>query len=205
MIKVARSIRTGRLGRRDSAIRRDTGMKGSNAIRWLGLVMAATAAMTVSAAERSGALSVAARVTAACDIGGSGSTRHLQRGLLDFGIHQLGGSASLTLQADLSQPVQGTLPIWCNTAQATPTVAFDQGLHAHGGQRQMLGPDGTLVPYQLLRGNSINAGDWDDMPHSVQITAGENTDIPVYGYIPGLPDAATGGVYTDTVTVQLDF
>lgn len=179
-------------------------MTRSISILCLGLAVAACAATVAAAAEKSGTLSVRAQVEASCDIGGSPSQR-LQRGLLDFGVHQLGELQTGGTGTTLDQPVPADLLILCNTSEAAPTLAFDQGLYGRGNQRYMHGPDGSFVPYVLLRGSSASAGEWDQMPHPVQLRAGVLTRVPVYGTIPALPTSLSGGLYTDTVTVQLDF
>jgi spore coat protein U-like protein len=156
------------------------------------------------AAEAHIKLNVAANVTSYCDIGGSSSMK-LPTGLLDFGSHRMVDALSGLNDQGLGQPVKGTMPLLCSDSHATPQVSFGFGLHARGKQRNLLGPGGSLVPYELLRGNSPSRGLWDENTYPVPSVAGKPGDIPVYGYIPALPANARDGSYTDTVTVKIDF
>jgi spore coat protein U-like protein len=151
-----------------------------------------------------GTLSVDASITSYCDIGGSTSMK-LPSGLLDFGSHQLVGALSSLDDRDITQPVKGTMPLLCSDGNAMPLVSFGFGLHAKNKQRYLQGPRGSLVAYDLLRGNSLNQGQWDENAYPVPAIAGKFGDIPVYGYIPAPTANAIDGVYTDTVTVKIDF
>jgi len=155
------------------------------------------------AGEGRSKLSVVATVSSYCDIGGSASLK-LSRGLLDFGQHRIVNSVAGLDDQDLSQPVKGIMPLQCSRS-VTSEVSFDYGLHAAGKQRNLQGPGGSLVPYDLLRGTSINQGFWDDNAYPVATTGGSLGGVPVYGYIHSLPGNAKDGFYTDTVTVRVDF
>jgi spore coat protein U-like protein len=158
----------------------------------------------VHASETHGTLSVAASVASYCDIGGSFSMK-LPSGLLDFGSHQLLDTRAGLDDRPLTQPVKGTMPLLCSDGDATPQVSFGYGLHAKGRQRNLQGPGGSLVPYDLLRGSNPGQGLWDENSYPVYSVAGKRGDIPVYGYIPALPVDARDGTYSDTVTVAIDF
>lgn len=149
-------------------------------------------------------LSILATVSSYCDVGGSLSLK-LNRGLLDFGQHRLVDSVAGLGDGALSQPVKGIMPLECSDSSATPEVSFGYGLHAIGKQRNLQGPGGKLVPYDLLRGSSLSQGMWDDNAYPVPDAGGSLGSIPVYGYIPKLPANAQDGFYTDTVTVRVDF
>lgn len=155
------------------------------------------------AGEGRSKVSIVATVSSYCDIGGSPSLK-LGRGLLDFGQHRVVDSVAGLDDQDLSQPVKGIMPLQCSDS-VTPEVSFDYGLHAAGKQRNLQGPGGSLVPYDLLRGSSINQGFWDDNAYPVATTGGSLGEVPVYGYIRSLPGNAKDGFYTDTVTVRVDF
>lgn len=158
----------------------------------------------VRAGEAHDRLSVEATVASYCDIGGSAS-RGLDRGLLDFGRHRLVDTVSGLGNRDLSQPVKGVLLVRCSDRSITPEVSFDYGLHATGKQRNLQSSGGSLIPYVLLRGSSPSQGFWDDNAYPVPIGGNIPAEIPVYGYIPRLPASVNDGVYTDTVSVRLDF
>ena len=156
------------------------------------------------ASEAHSRLSVEATVSSYCDIGGSSSLK-LGRGLLDFGQHRLVDTLAGPAGHDLSQPVKGLMPLQCSDTSITPEVSFDYGLHSTGKQRNLQGPGGSLIPYNLLRGSSINQGFWDDNAYPVPVAGGQPGSIPLYGYIPELPTTTKDGLYTDTVMVQVDF
>jgi spore coat protein U-like protein len=149
-------------------------------------------------------LSIAATISSYCDIGGSASLT-LGPGLLDFGQHRLVDTLADLGGQDISRPVKGIMPLQCSDGSATPEVSFDYGLHATGKQRNLEGPGGSLVPYDLLRGSGINQGLWDNDAYPVSATGGNLGEIPVYGYIRSVPVNAKDGLYTDTVTVRVDF
>ncbi|WP_168170811.1 spore coat protein U domain-containing protein [Rhodanobacter sp. C01] len=155
------------------------------------------------AGEGRSRLSIMATVSSYCDIGGSPSLK-LGRGLLDFGQHRVIDTVAGLNDQDLSQPVKGIMPLQCSD-EVTPEVSFDYGLHSTGKQRNLQGPGGSLVPYDLLRGNNVNQGFWDDDAYPVSTAGGNLGGVPVYGYIRSLPVNAKDGFYTDTVTVRVDF
>jgi spore coat protein U-like protein len=156
------------------------------------------------ASEAHGRVFVAATVSSFCDIGGSPSLE-LARGLLDFGHHSLVDTALVSTDPALSEPVKGSMPLVCSDSSVAPLVSFDYGLHAIGNQRNLQGPGGTLIPYDLLRGSSISQGFWDDHAYPVSGMSGRPGDVPVYGRIRSLPNDAKDGFYDDTVTVRIDF
>jgi spore coat protein U-like protein len=146
-------------------------------------------------------LAVTATVVNACDVGGSPSLR-FDRGLLDFGTHRLGDGV---IGGQGATPVKATMPVLCNNGRSAPQVSFDFGLHPSGTQRHLQGPGGSLIPYDLLRGSSPDAGVWDDNAYPVALVGGEPGDIPVYGLVRSVPVDAEDGLYTDTVVVRVDF
>jgi spore coat protein U-like protein len=155
------------------------------------------------AGEARSKLSVLATVSSFCDIGGSRLLK-LGRGSLDFGQHRLVDALAALDDRGLSQPIKGNLPLQCS-GSITPEVSFDYGLHSTGKQRNLQGPGGSLVPYDLLRGSSIDQGFWDDNAYPVSTNGGSLGEVHVYGFIRSVPDNAKDGFYTDTVTVRVDF
>ncbi len=168
------------------------------------LLAGVLACPAVRAGDQHGAVSVVAAVTSSCNIGGDPSLK-LARGLLDFGLHRVVDVVAIRGSRSLSQPVKGDMLLQCTSVDVAPEVSFGYGLHATGKQRNLEGPNGTLIPYELLRGGSASDGFWDDQSYPVDIVAGRPGSIPVYGRIVSLPANAGDGLYTDTVTVQVDF
>lgn len=142
-----------------------------------------------------GALAVSGTVELACEIGGSPGSA-LPAGTVDLG-------------RTISQPgvridVEGSLTIRCNTAGATAYVALDYGQHASGSQRQMSGPAGFLVPYELRMGTAT-APIWDDQPHPIAVPDVGVQQVPVYALMRSLPDAAPDGLFTDVIGATIYF
>lgn len=168
-------------------------------------VAAACSLPAVAHADQTpGRLSVTATIGNACDIGG-GPSLELDRGLLDFGTHRLFDGANGWNGREWSSPVRATMPVLCSNSHSAPLVSFGQGLHPTGKQRNLQGPRGSLVPYDLLRGRSPAAGSWDENAYPIAVVGGQVSDIPVYGVIRAVPSNAEDGLYTDTVVVQIDF
>jgi spore coat protein U-like protein len=156
------------------------------------------------AGQATGELMVNATVISSCQIGGNAGGQ-LGNGLLDFGDHRLVEIVADIQGGNLTQPVKASMPLLCTATAASPLVSFGYGLHATGKRRNLQGPGGDLIPYELLRGDNPNAGLWDEEAYPVPIVNGKVGDIAVYGYIPRLPLGVRDGIYSDSVTVQVDF
>jgi spore coat protein U-like protein len=169
-------------------------------IRWpsvltLALLTSLGAARGAAAATISGALPVSARITPTCDIGGS-ATGALASSTVDFGTPTFAKSTTVA--------ITGTLPIHCN-APATVEVTLDNGQNATGTQRNLRGPGGTLIAYDLLRGQGSDAPLWDNGRHPVTLPDDTAQDVAIAGRLTFPSNTVADGLYTDTVLVRIDY
>jgi spore coat protein U-like protein len=139
---------------------------------------------------------VSAIVQTSCDIGGS-ATGDLSSGKIDFG-RQVSGDAG-------TQIVSGRVPVLCTGSTTSPSISFDYGSHASGSQRNLSGPSGALVPYTLLRGSDPGSQPWGDQSFPLALSSDGRGELVVYGRIPAMPLQTPDGLYSDVVTVRLDY
>jgi spore coat protein U-like protein len=139
---------------------------------------------------------VSAIVQTSCDIGGS-ATGDLSSGKIDFGRHVSGDP--------WTQIVSGSIPVLCTGSTTSPSISFDNGSHGSGDQRNLIGPSGALVPYVLLRGSDPGAQPWGDQSYPLVLDNDGRAELVVYGRISAMPLQAPDGLYSDVVTVRLDY
>ncbi|QJU56988.1 fimbrial major subunit CsuA/B family protein [Sphingomonas sp. AP4-R1] len=169
-------------------------------IRWavavpLGLVAWSQPWPPARAASSTERLPVSARILPSCDIGGS-ATGGLRRGTIDFGARAMSGGETVLIAGDL--------PIRCSEG-ASVAVTLDNGRNAIGQQRNLRGPGGALLAYDLLRGAGGDAPLWDDQPHPLAPEGGDETSVRIAGRLIVSNGVPADGVYTDTVLVRIDY
>ncbi|WP_448724364.1 Csu type fimbrial protein [Pseudomonas farris] len=123
-------------------------------------------------------------------------------GLLDFGSQ--GPTWTSPINANLSDAGNGTLEVSCNPSVTGFTVTIDGGTHGDGTTRRL--SNGTqTIPYQLFLdasgGDSYSIG----QQRNFAITNEGQVPIPVFGSVVANTRAVPAGVYTDTLTVTLDW
>lgn len=169
-----------------------------------GAVILASIGSAHAAGASSGLLNVKLNVTTGCDInGGSGiGVGTGQAAELDFGSHAPGATAVAGVTANSGATA---LVITCSGTQ-TPTLAFDGGVNASGGSRNVksANPAATtsLIPYTL--GSTVGGAEYAPNTGVAQatFTAGQASTITVHGSVASIP-AGAEGAYSDTVTVAL--
>lgn len=134
---------------------------------------------------------VKAIVNSSCRIG-SDAHDHASQGTLDFGYSQ-----DITTAADIE--------IVCNSVNGTPIVTLNAGENAIGAQRNLKGPRGALITYELLQGPGAGAPPWNGSGRPVSISGTMPQPIPIWGRITGIPSDAPDGSYTDTVEIELEY
>ncbi|HYP69685.1 MAG TPA: spore coat U domain-containing protein, partial [Variovorax sp.] len=84
-------------------------------------------------------------------------------------------------------------------------MGLNNGLHASGTQRRMIGPTGDLVSYELYRDNA-RAQRWGSTQgtDTVSGSGGSTASVTVYGRVPA-QTGVTPGTYSDTITVTLTY
>ena len=117
---------------------------------------------------------------------------------LDFGSYDPVG-----VNATAPKDGQGTVTVQCLRG-STYTLKLDLGLNGVGTARNMKGPSGTLMHYELYR-DSARTTVWNTV-NTVGGTAVSTAPllVPVYGRIFPAQDVVAGA-YTDTVTVTVEF
>lgn len=100
---------------------------------------------------------------------------------------------------------QTSLQIQCTNGTAYQ-VGLDDGLHASGGSRYMIGPGAALIRYALYR-DSARSLPWGTTLGSNTVAGNGSGNVQpstAYGRVP-VQVTPTAGLYTDTVTVTVTF
>lgn len=140
-------------------------------------------------------------ITAACEVSAAGGELPGNLGELDFGSQ--GPTWSAPLNSRLSSG-DGTLNVTCNPSVSGFTVTIDGGTHGDGAVRRLSNGRQT-IPYRL----SVDAAGQDTyrigQQRTFAISDGSQRPIPVYGVVVANTSALPAGVYSDTLTVTLDW
>lgn len=122
-------------------------------------------------------------------------------GVLDFGSQ--GPTWDRSLKAGLEGD-DGRLDITCNSSVKGFTVTIDGGAHGDGTSRR-LSNGRQLIPYRLTLdpggSNTYSIG----QQQRFAVGNGEPVAIPVYGSLVANTNALPAGVYSDTLTITLDW
>ncbi len=160
------------------------------------MLLAALVGAPATASTIIQAVPVKAIVRSSCLIG-SGVHDSANQGTLDFGRSPFGRSEDITTAADID--------IICNNMNETLIVRLNAGQNAVGTQRNLKGPNGALITYQLLQGPGAGAPPWDGNGRPISISGNGTHPIPIWGRITGVPSGAPDGDYTDIVEIQLEY
>ncbi|AIC21075.1 MULTISPECIES: Csu type fimbrial protein [Pseudomonas] len=123
-------------------------------------------------------------------------------GLLDFGQH--GPTWANPLNASLSGAGNGHLEVACNPSVTGFTVTIDGGLNGDGSTRRLSNGRQTIA-YRLFLDASGSDSYSIGQQHNFAVTSGAQVPIPVFGSVVANTRALPAGVYTDTLTVTLDW
>ncbi|RON88378.1 Csu type fimbrial protein [Pseudomonas fluorescens] len=123
-------------------------------------------------------------------------------GTLDFG--QQGPTWNAPIKASLDGDSSGKLNVACNPSVTGFTVTIDGGTHGDGTTRRLSNGRQTL-PYQLFLDASGSQRYSIGQQHNFAVTSGAQIPIPVFGTVVANTRAVPAGVYTDTLTVTLDW
>jgi len=154
---------------------------------------------TSATAQTSASFQVSATIVPGCEINGSPPTAGQgigQAGVLDFGSH----SALETGQISVSLAQNGGLTFRCTPTVAL-TMALGGGLHA-GSSRNVQGPGGARLAYNLFRDAGFTQQLAVDQPVPISFSGPGAIALPIYGRL-NLGTANRPGTYTDTVVVTL--
>ena len=146
-----------------------------------------------------GTLAVTATLVTGCGVVGGGSASNLNFGTIDFGQYP----AVMTGKV-LGVSASGTFQIECSP-NVTVEVSINAGAHSsnNGTQRNLAGPGGALIPYQLF----IDQARTTPFPHnsSLEPTVSGALSLPIYGEATLGAGIKVAGYYTDTAQVTLSY
>ncbi|OPA83624.1 spore coat protein [Pseudomonas fluorescens] len=160
----------------------------------------------VQAAAVSGQIHARLVITASCEVSkGSDSAPVSPNGgtaLLDFGSQ--GPTWNTTLGAGISDGDKAPLAVSCNPSVSSFTVTIDGGANGDGTTRRLSNGRQT-IPYRLsadpLGRSSYSIG----QQRNFVVARGTQLPIPVFGSVVANTSALPAGIYTDTLTVTLDW
>lgn len=151
---------------------------------------------TVSAANKTAQLTVAATILPTCEAGipnGGGNTHF---GTLNFGHYG-------TLETEVTTTGQvnnGAIRIKCNNGTSY-SILIDSGLHSPNTTMRYLSNGSFLVNYNLYIDATRNTI-WDNTLGASGVSNGQETWLPIYGLIPQ-QSTPPAGTYTDTVNITI--
>lgn len=172
---------------------------------WILIAAGAWGSMTgVAQAAVSGQIHARLTIIAGCEVtnGGNAASPVNDFGTLDFG--QQGPTWSSPIKATLGEDGNGKLNVACNPSVTGFTVTIDGGTHGDGTTRRLSNGRQTL-PYQLFVDASGNQSYSIGQQRNFAVTSGAQIPIPVFGSVVANTRAVPAGVYTDTLTVTLDW
>ncbi|MBK5542361.1 spore coat protein U domain-containing protein [Pseudomonas sp. TH05] len=123
-------------------------------------------------------------------------------GMLDFG--QQGPTWTRPINASLSDSADDQLHVACNSSVTGFTVTINGGLNGDGTTRRLSNGRQT-IPYRLF----VDASGTDSYSIGQQrnfaVTNGTQVPIPVFGSVVANTRAVPAGIYTDILTITLDW
>ncbi|CAI8712783.1 putative secreted protein [Pseudomonas sp. IT-P44] len=172
---------------------------------WILMAVGAGVLLTGGAqAAISGQIHARLTIIAGCEVtnGGSAGSPVSDFGTLDFG--QQGPTWTSPIKARLGADGRGRLNVACTPSVTGFTVTIDGGTHGDGTTRRLSNGSQTL-PYQLFLDASGSQSYSIGQQHNFAVTSGAQIPIPVFGSVVANTRAIPAGVYTDTLTVTLDW
>ncbi|KAB0496439.1 Csu type fimbrial protein [Pseudomonas vancouverensis] len=172
------------------------------------MVIVAGSAMLLAedaqAATASGQIHARLIIIAACEVtnGASPDSPISDVGTLDFGQH--GPTWNTPLKSSLSEEGSGKLNVACNPSVTGFTVSINGGTHGDGNTRRLSNGSQT-IPYQLFVDASGSQSYSIGQQHNFAVSSAAKVPIPVFGAVVANTRALPAGVYTDTLTVTLDW
>lgn len=145
-------------------------------------------------------------ITASCEVSkGTDSAPVSPDGrvaVLDFDNH--GPTWDNRLSAEISDSERAPLAVSCNPSVSSFTVTIDGGAHGDGSTRRLSNGRQT-IPYRLSADasgrNSYSIG----QQRNFVVTKSTQIPILVFGSVEANARALPAGIYTDTLTVTLDW
>lgn len=123
-------------------------------------------------------------------------------GLLDFG--EQGLTWTNPINANLNNVGNGTLEVSCDPSVTGFTVTIDGGAHDDGTTRHLSNGHQTIA-YRLFFDASGSDSYRIGQQRNFAVTSGARVPVPVFGSVVANTRAIPVGVYTDTLTITLDW
>lgn len=144
-------------------------------------------------------------ITAACQVssGGDPAANPLgAAGMLNFG--QQGPTWVAPVKASLTDSAEGPLQVACNASVTGFTVTINGGVNGDGTTRRLSNGRQT-IPYRLFVDASGSDSYSIGQQRNFAVSNGRRIPIPVFGSVVANTRAVPAGVYTDTLTITLDW
>ncbi|AMN81619.1 Csu type fimbrial protein [Pseudomonas azotoformans] len=122
--------------------------------------------------------------------------------LLDFGSQ--GPTWSNTLGAGVTDGEKAPLAVSCNPSVSSFTVTIDGGTNGDGTTRR-LSNGRLMIPYRLSADPQGRSTYSIGQQRNFVVAKGAQIPIPVFGSVVANTSALPAGIYTDTLTVTLDW
>lgn len=171
-------------------------MRASNHI--VILVIGLFASIIGYSATKTAVININANVVAACEVGSTSTGGSISFGMLDFGyVPDLSTSVAVVGQAN-----SGGIRIKCSNN--TPYIIYmNSGLNSQSTTVRYLSNGSTSVRYNLYI-DSAHTVVWDDIKGLSGTSNGQETWLPIYGFIPQ-QSVSEVGIYTDRVGVTITY
>ncbi|MGZ0783138.1 SCPU domain-containing protein [Pseudomonas sp. TKO26] len=179
-------------------------MKGRN---WTIIALGSLCLLVDDAqAAISGQIQARLVIQASCQVSSAGNDPAAgpvsDSGLLDFG--RQGPTWVNPIKASLSDSAEGRLQVACNPSVTGFTVTINGGLNGDGTTRRLSNGRQT-IPYRLFVDASGSDSYSIDQQRNFAVSSGRRIPIPVFGSVVANTRAVPAGVYTDTLTITLDW
>lgn len=160
----------------------------------------------VQAAVASGFIQARLVITASCEVSKGVESAPVNptggTALLDFGSQ--GPTWNNTLDAGVTDGEKAPLAVSCNPSVSSFTVTIDGGANGDGTTRRLSNGRQT-IPYRLSADPQGRSTYSIGQQRNFVVAKGTQIPIPVFGSVVANTSALPAGIYTDTLTVTLDW
>jgi len=160
----------------------------------------------VQAAVASGFIQARLVITASCEVSKSVESAPVNpaggTAMLDFGSQ--GPTWNNPLGAGVTAGDKAPLAVSCNPSVSSFTVTIDGGTNGDGTTRR-LSNGRQMIPYRLSADPQGHSTYSIGQQRNFVVAKGTQIPIPVFGSVVANTSALPAGIYTDTLTVTLDW
>ncbi|MHC6225650.1 Csu type fimbrial protein [Pseudomonas sp. X10] len=157
--------------------------------------------LSQSQAAISGQVQAKLNIASGCEVNSVVSGNANDFGTLDFG--NTSPTWTNVLTAELATSGGGSLEVTCDSGVGAFNVSIDGGLQ--GGRELTTSAGSDTVEYKVFQDAGRTQEFVVNTPVSYAVTSGNPVSVPVYGAISPNGTAKTAGLYTDTLTMTVDF